>query len=367
MNGIPRPKALGPVKAANQLSGFEAREAERRKKEEVEREKKRIEREKNALFGDDSFVSVSVPITSSTNANAIVKASGSANVAPKSAGIAPQGQQVKKSGLPSQVPLPAPGVKKSGGMLPVSPTTSKPEVGKVVAQVKKAGGGALGSHKAAEHKSSAATTHVKAGASSYKPPPLPEVKYTAKTASSALPSLAAWRASGGASNPSSSSSNAPYSSSSSSSLKKHSNTSLQSSRDSKRRGGRYDDEEEDDEDDEEEEDEEEDSEAARRERSRRKRKAEEMERMWAELRSITGYNPNDPKYRQRDRVSISEASYDDLQSEEKRSRNLGRKEDQEEEEMERRRAIEKKQRLSAWKRKNGYSDSEDDDDEEDDY
>lgn len=366
MNGIPRPKALGPVKAANKLSGFEAREAERRKKEEVEREKKRIEREKNALFGDDSFVPVSAPVTTSTSANAVVKASGSVKEAITTADKATQVQQVKKSGQTTQIPAPAPGVKKAGGMLPISTTSPKPEVGKVVAQVKKAGGGAVGSgNKPAETKSSAVTTHVQAGASSYKPPPLPEVKYTAKTAASALPSLAAWRASGGAnaSSPASSASK-QYGTSS---LPSRRDASRDSSRNARSRGGRYESEEEE-EDEEEEEEEEEDSEAARRERRRKKRKAEEMERMWAELRSITGYNPNDPKYRQRDRVSISEASYDDLQSEEKRSRNLGRKEDQEEEEIERRRAVEKKKRLAAWKRKNGYSDDEDDDSgDEDDY
>lgn len=351
MNGIPRPKSLGPVKATNQLSGFEAREAELRKKEHLEQERRRIEREKNALFGEESFVSTTAPAPTKTPPPAIVKVSTSAIPATTKPADVNQGQQVKKSGGVKLVAATAPVslVKKSGSPSVNAILGDLPKVGPSSAPVKKAGVGVP--LKKDEHKSSAASSLHRPGASSYKPPPLPDVKYVAKAASSALPSLAAWRASGG-------SSGAPQPSSNrGASIKKH----FSASNTSKNSTSRYRDDEEEEEEEEEEEDEEEETEAQAKERRRKKKRAAEMDRMWAELRAITGYNPNDPKYRQRDRDVISESSYGDLQSEEKRSRNMGRKEDQEEEEMQRRKADEKKRRLSDWKRKNGYSDDEDED------
>ena len=352
---IPKPKALSSAKPVSQHSAFEAREAERRKKDDLEREKKRIEREKNALFGDESFVVVRAPTPQQSVEKKVEEAKSMVN---KPSEAFKEEQAKKSGGVKISAPV-AVNVKKTGiaGAGSNQSGTGNAKI-VAVAQVKRAGAPnsaiAIGSSHASsaalnQSKSSASTT-LHAGAASYKPPPLPEVKYVKK---SALPSLAEWRASaGGASKPSSSkdanASKGPFSRVQS--QVKRNNREV---------------EDESSEEEEEDEDSEEETEEERRARLRRKRKAEEMDRMWAELRAITGYNPNDPKYRQRDRYAISESTFDDLQSEERRSRLIGRKEDEEEEENERKRAMEKKRRLRDWKRRNGESDDDDDDDDDD--
>jgi hypothetical protein len=96
----------------------------------------------------------------------------------------------------------------------------------------------------------------------------------------------------------------------------------------------------------------------------KKRKAnKEMDAMWDQLRAITGYNPKNAKFLERDKTALREATSEEAEREERQSRMLGRKEDADEEEIALRRAEEKARRLKEWRRRKGLpSDDEDDSD-----
>lgn len=361
MSRIPRPKCASVAKAQSEHAGFEAREAERRRKEDLEREARRVAKESEAMFGGVSFVTVKAVVEEKRKEE---EKGGRGEVKKEERGDVRKEEGRRGEGKEREAPNEA-----AATFWPLGrPSTPTVKVAAAVAMVKKAGGGGNegggvrkeeGERSASKEmpagpspvvkRSAGASIKVSAsvkkksgvegrtaaakmgGEAAFKPAPLPSVAFLAP---SALPSLADWRSGARTASP-----------------------PLRPSKISRRK---EEDEEEDEEEDLEVDDDDDhddfiDNLPDPRRKKRRPESDHAMDDMWAQLRAITGYNPNSAKYKERDRFSISESSHQDLSREERQSRAFARMEEAEEEERERKRLLEKKRKLTQWRSKNGFS------------